>query len=48
MISKMKERLKENVVVISDLRTENELLRKGHSGKLGDQWMMEDISKKER
>lgn len=48
MIGKLKERLKENVTVISDLRTENELLRKGHSGKLGDQRIMDEIQKKER
>ena len=47
MISKMKERLKENVQVIGDLRTENDLLRKGHSGKLGDTRMMDEISAKE-
>lgn len=43
IIGKLKERLKENVVVISDLRVENDLLRKGHSGKIGDQWIMDEI-----
>lgn len=47
MIGKLKEWLKENVIVISDLRTENELLRKGHSGKLSDQRIMDEIQKKE-
>jgi regulator of replication initiation timing len=47
IIGKLKERLKDNVVVISDLRTENELLRKGHSGKVADQRIMDEIRKKE-
>lgn len=36
LVGKLKDRLKENVQVIQDLWTENELIRKGHGSKLGD------------
>ena len=34
--------------MIQDLRNENELIRKGHGSKLGDQKLMEEITRRER
>ena len=47
MVSKMKDRLKENLKVIDDLKTENELLRRGNFEKASDSQMMEELKRRD-